>query len=562
MKYLFSQITFLFESSKAKRNIKLLWKFFLVLFVMIISYSFLFHILMLYEGRYFSWITGLYWTLTVMSTLGFGDITFHTDLGKIFSIFVLVSGVVFLLILFPFSFIRFFYAPWIEAQAKLKAPRELPENTSNHIILTSFDDVTEALINKLKAYKKDYVIIVEEFNKALELNDLGYRVAVGLLDDPQTYHKMRVQKASLVVAVANDELNTNIAYTVREISESIPIVTNANSQDSLDILELAGSNYVLNLKQLLGQALARRTAVGGAKSNTIGQIDKLIIAEAPAIGTPLVGKSLKDSRIREKIGINVVGIWDRGIFKIPRPDTIINNYTVLVLAGSQEQLQFYDGLFCIYHTSESPVLILGYGQVGRYTAEALQKRNIKYNIIEKNPAYRNNDQNIIIGNAADLNILKQVGIFESQCIIITTRNDATNIYLTIYCRRLRPDIQIISRANLDRNVSTLHRAGADLVLSYASLGANTILNFLEKGKVLMLSEGLDVFKVNAPLLLIGKKIKDSAIREQTECNLIAVIDNGEMIINPVPEMIIKDNFEMLLIGKVQSELKFLEIFGK
>jgi transaldolase / glucose-6-phosphate isomerase len=36
------------------------------------------------EGREHSWITGVYWTLTVMSTLGFGDITFETDLGRLF----------------------------------------------------------------------------------------------------------------------------------------------------------------------------------------------------------------------------------------------------------------------------------------------------------------------------------------------------------------------------------------------------------------------------------------------------------------------------------------------
>ncbi len=517
---------------------------------------------MLYEGRYHSWITGFYWTLTVMSTLGFGDITFHSDLGKIFSIAVLVSGVVFLLILFPFSFIRFFYAPWIEAQAKLRAPKELPENTAGHVIITSYDEVVESLVSKLIAYKKDYVIILEDLNKALELSDLGYKVAVGLLDDPETYKKMQVKKAELVVAVANDELNTNIAYTVREISDTIPIITNANSQDSIDILELAGSSYVLNLKQLLGQALARRVMVGGAKSNTIGKIEELLIAEAPAIGTPLVGKTLKDSRLRELIGINVVGIWDRGVFKIPRPDIIINNSTVLVLAGTRKQLQLYDEIFCIYHSSNSPILILGYGLVGKYVAETLDRRGISYKIVEKNPLLKNNNENIVIGNAADLNTLKKAGIFETQCVLITTRNDATNIYLTIYCRRLRSDIQIISRANMDRNVSTLHRAGADLVLSYASLGANAIINFLERGKVLMLSEGLDVFKVKAPASLIGKEIKDSQIREKTDCNLIAIFDNGEMIINPDPNTSIKGSFELLLIGNVNSEMKFLEIYGK
>ena len=90
------------------------------------------------EGQDFSWVTGFYWTLTVMSTLGFGDITFHTDLGRIFSIAVLVSGVFFLLILLPFTFIQFFYAPWMEAQTAARAPRKLPEGTTGHVIMTNY----------------------------------------------------------------------------------------------------------------------------------------------------------------------------------------------------------------------------------------------------------------------------------------------------------------------------------------------------------------------------------------------------------------------------------------
>jgi hypothetical protein len=86
-------------------------------------YSVLFHLLMLYEGRQYSWITGFYWTLTTMSTLGFGDITFTSDAGKIFSVVVLLSGIVFLLVMLPFTFIQFFYAPWLEEQNKARAPR-------------------------------------------------------------------------------------------------------------------------------------------------------------------------------------------------------------------------------------------------------------------------------------------------------------------------------------------------------------------------------------------------------------------------------------------------------
>ena len=63
---------------------------------------------MLFEEKEFSWITGFYWTLTVMSTLGFGDITFASDLGKAFTLTVLLSGIVFLLVMLPFTFIQFF----------------------------------------------------------------------------------------------------------------------------------------------------------------------------------------------------------------------------------------------------------------------------------------------------------------------------------------------------------------------------------------------------------------------------------------------------------------------
>ena len=111
MKYLSSVLTSFIQGRNINRNIRLFLKFLLVLAGLVIIYSVAFHFLMAVEGKDYSWITGIYWTLTVMTTLGFGDITFHTDLGRLFSILVLLSGVIFLLTLLPFIFIKFFYAP-------------------------------------------------------------------------------------------------------------------------------------------------------------------------------------------------------------------------------------------------------------------------------------------------------------------------------------------------------------------------------------------------------------------------------------------------------------------
>ncbi|MCG2777481.1 MAG: NAD-binding protein [Desulfobacterales bacterium] len=563
MKFIPAQVIYFVRSRTTKRNFKLLFRFLLALTAIVIIYSILFHFIMVFEDREFSWVTGFYWTLTVMSTLGFGDITFTSDLGKVFTIIVLMSGIIFLLVMLPFTFIQFFYAPWLEAQSRARAPRELPENTSNHVILTNFDPITINLVEKLNQYNYEYAIIATDLQRALELYDLNYKVVVGDPGDPETYKRLRIQNAALVVANNDDMMNTNIAFTVREISEKVPIITNADADDSIDILQLAGSTHVFQFMKILGKSLARRTLGVSMGANVIGRFDKLLIAEAPAMRTPLEGKTLIESKLREKTGMTVVGIWERGRFEIPQPQTRINSTTVLLLAGSAEQLNKYDEIFClyrIYHTTNAPVLILGGGRVGRAAAEALEKSQVAYMVVEKNPKLIETNEKYIHGDAADINTLYKAGIREAPSVIITTHNDAMNIYLTIYCRRLRPDLQIISRANLDRNMSKLHSAGADLVMSYASMGANTIINLLKPDEVLMFEEGLNVFRAPVHPSLVGKSLAENQLRKQTGCSVIAINIQDKLNINPDPSIPLEENDEMILIGTADAEKRFFESY--
>ena len=563
MKYLPSQVIYFVRSRTTQRNLGLLLKFLLALVFVITIYSVLFHFIMLFEDRKFSWITGFYWTLTVMSTLGFGDITFISDLGKVFSMVVLMSGIVFLLVMLPFTFIQFFYAPWLEAQSKARAPRELPENTSGHVILTHFDPITINLTKKLSQYNYEYAIVATDLQEALELHDLDYKVVVGDPGDPETYKRLRIQNAALVVANNDDMMNTNISFTIRELSKEVPIVTNADADDSIDILQLAGSTHVFQFMKMLGESLARRTLGMSMGANVIGKFEQLLIAEAPAMRTPLEGKTLIESNLREKTGVTVVGMWERGRFEIPHPLTRINSSTVLLLAGSAEQLSKYDETFCvyrIYHTTNAPVLILGGGRVGRAAAESLEERQVDYRVVDKNVKRIENSENYIHGNAADINALYRAGIKEAPSVIITTHDDAMNIYLTIYCRKLRPDIQIISRANFDRNISKLHGAGADLVMSYAAMGANIIISLLKPNEILMFQEGLNIFRAPVHSSLVGKSLVENQIREQTGCSVIAINTKDKLNINPDPKIPLRKNDEMILIGTAEEENRFIETY--
>jgi len=561
MKTMATQLSLMLRLGTQKTNVRLLIKFALVLACLFIVYSIAFHWLMLYEDRRYSWITGFYWTLTTMSTLGFGDITFTSDIGKFFSVVVLLSGIIFLLVMLPFTFIQFFYAPWLEEQNKARAPRAVPDTMSNHVVFTHFDPVTVNLIEKLKRYGIEYVILVPELQEALDLYDQGYKVVLGQLDDPKTYGRLNIKYASLVVVMNDDIISTNIIYTIRETNVDVPTVTNADAEDSLDILRLAGSTHVFQFTKMLGEALARRVLGVSMKANVVGRLDQLVIAEAPAMRTWLQGKTLAESRLRQITGVTVVGIWEQGKFMIPAPRTLIGESTVLVMAGTEEQLDRFDRSISQNTTQgpcKAPVIVLGGGRVGRAVADSLNARGIDFRVVEKKTGIASKDPRFIHGSAADLDVLMEAGMKETPSMIITTHDDNLNIYLTIYCRRLRPDVQIISRASLDRNINTLHRAGADLVMSFSSLVTATTMNLLQPQKMLMLSEGLNVFRTGLTPKLENKALTNINIRENTGCSIVAVQRKHELIVNPDPSIVLKRGDELVLIGSAESEKLFTE----
>jgi voltage-gated potassium channel len=564
MKFLTAQLSHFVRGPGTRRNLKILAKFFVVLLGMVTTYSILFHVLMEAEGQAHSWVTGVYWTLVTMSTLGFGDITFDSDIGRVFSVLVLVSGVLFLLIVLPFTFVQFFYAPWLEAQTRLRVPRTLDPGTHGHVILATHEPVALSLIDRLNLRGTPYVIIEPDLRTALDLEDQGTRVVLGERDDPDTYRRLRTDRAAMVIANDNDYVNTNIAFTVREMFEHVPVVVFARHPDSVDVLQLAGATHVIELAEMLGRSLARRTLAGDFRANVVGEFDELVVAEAPVTGTPMVGKTLGEGWLRRTTGLTVVGIWERGRFEAPGPETELHASTVLVLTGSRDQIQLFEELTAIYTVPDTPVLIIGGGRVPPAAAAGLRERGIDYRIIEKDPDRLLDLEHTIVGNASDITCLEAAGIRTAPAAIITTADDATNIYLTNYCRRLRPNLSIVSRATLERNVSTLHRAGADFVMSYASMGANTIMNLLERGDIVMVAEGLDVFRTAVPPTLAGVRLRNSRIRERTGCHLVAWRGGDGMVINPPPEARIPEanGAEIILVGTTEAEQNFLRLFRR
>jgi len=207
---------------------------------LVLVYSIVFQLVMTYEGRDYSWLSGLYWTLVTMSTLGFGDIVFSSDVGRIFSIVVLLSGIVFMLVLLPFMFIEFVYAPWAAAQSANRVPRRVPGDMAGHVILTFSGPVARALIGRLKQFNYPYVVVLAVEQEVLALRDEGIEAICGELDAPETYNRARVEAAAMVGTTRPDIENTTVVFTARGVAPDIPIFATAREPAAADILKLAG----------------------------------------------------------------------------------------------------------------------------------------------------------------------------------------------------------------------------------------------------------------------------------------------------------------------------------
>jgi voltage-gated potassium channel len=567
MKLINQELAYIFRQGEMRGNILALLRYFGLLTLVILIFSVFFQLIMVQvEGQSHSWSTSIYWAFVTMSTLGYGDVVFQSDIGRLFSVFVLISGVVLILVVLPFTFIRSFYAPWLEAQLRFKAPRELPSKTNDHVIISRYDEIAASLIEHLQASNIPHYVIEPDPAVAAHLMSEGVPIVTGELDNKETFESWQIQKARLLLANREDTTNTNIVLTVRETSSQVPIVGIVDHEDSIDILELSGCTHVLPLKVRLGEYLAMRTSQGTSSPDVIGTTKGLQIVEFSAKHTRFSGGAVRDSGLREQMGLNVVGIWQRGLLQPAFPDTEITDDTILVVVGTPTQVNLLNKLFAAPRQSEeSLTLIIGAGTVGNACARTLKNRGHRIHILEHDENMLDREKSIAdqvyIGDANDRKSLMKAGLESAQSVILTSKDDAVNIYLAVYCRRLKPDLRIASRITHNRNLAAVHRAGADFALSYASLCAEAVMSFIEGHDLVILGGDVVMFTLPLPLSLNSKTLSESGIGSRTGLSVVAIEQDSQIVTTLHASMKLEAGIDLIMLGTAQQRRTFTETFS-
>jgi voltage-gated potassium channel len=283
-------------------------------------------------------ITAIYWATTTITTVGFGDVVFTSQGGRLFSIIIQVVGV----ILISSFLITYVITPWMDNTIKFRLPRKVSSEMKDHIIICGYNQMVETLIDELAEQNLLFVIVEDEEELIRELSYKSIPCIFGVPSDKQTLINAGIEKAVILIANNSDEKNANIVLTAREF-ENLYIIAIVEDISNLKYLKYAGADTVVSPKSMFGQFIGKK-AMDRLVSRVTGAteiFEGVHIVEFPIyLKSPLIGKRLKEvSNQQHLAGAKIVGIWKSGTLSFePEAEDLIRENSVLLAVGTSEEL--------------------------------------------------------------------------------------------------------------------------------------------------------------------------------------------------------------------------------
>ncbi len=108
-------------------------------------------------------------------------------------------------------------------------------------------------------------------------------------------------------------------------------------------------------------------------------------------------------------------------------------------------------------------IVVGYGRVGRYTAQLLQKLSLPFVVIESDP-FRNDELRnqripVVFGDGAGIAVLHAAGIEHAKLVLIAVGSAFDVESIARQARAMAPHVPIVARVPLIDQVDVLHKMG-------------------------------------------------------------------------------------------------------
>ena len=505
----------------------------------------------MFEGAPKSYIHSVQVVIESLTTAGYGgDSPWVSDFMNLFVVFMNLTGVVLVFMAFPLLVL-----PMIREAIQTRPPEKV--NLENHIIICSNSTRATFLKDELVSKSIPYVIIDVDEDTVIDLNEDGIKALLGNPSDREVLSAANISEARAVIADMEDEMNALITLTARSLNKDVRILSIATNENVVAYHRYAGANQVILPRRILGQSLAEKAIVSISEdlqgvTQLSSQLELTEILVEP--NSDIAGKTIKDSGIRERFGVNIIGTWTSGNFEAnPKPDQVITEHTILLLAGSHEQLtNFHSKTKSKLPDKDGPVIIAGMGVVGKTIAEIFRERDIEFVVVD----LEQKEGVDIVGDITHEDVLKRAGIEDASAIILAVNDDAMAIFTTLIIAKTYPNTEIIARVSDANSINMVYRAGADYVLSLPTVSGRMLFSILEEtDEVLSTDTMYEVVRTRAPQLA-GQSLEEANIRKKTGCTVVAVEREEQLLTNLKPNFEIEKGDQLIVVGSDETINKF------
>jgi len=430
----------------------------------------------------------------------------------------------------------------------------------DHVIICEYRRDSAVLLDELRELGIEYVLISSSEEHAKELADDGYSVIDGSPQDMSAFERASIDSARAVITDAGDA-NVNTILTVRSIDPDIEIITLTDDSDMRDILLDTGADTVLSPHGVLGRRLAEK-AISSFSSDLTDTIDiggEIEVTEVPVQqGNRLIGTRIRDSKIREETGANIIGAWIDGELQLPpHPDAIIRSNTVLLVTGAHDALEAFSDFTQPARTlrKHERIIVAGQGEVGQAARDVVSERGLDTVTID----IEDRDGVDVVGDSGSDEILAEAGIESAGAIIIGLPDDSAALLTTVLARSLNQDIEILVRVSDTDATRKALSAGADYVLSVPRVSARMVARELRGEDVLAPASQIRLLRVPATPL-VGSTLAKSGIYEKTGCRVIAIEDESGFTSAVDPQRKFTGTEHIVLVGSDESVQQFRKQF--
>lgn len=338
------------------RNFKIFRKIYFFLFLMLLVISLGTVGYMLIEG--WGVFDAFYMTIITMSTVGFGEVHPLSDVGRMFTAFLLITC--FGIFAYTISSLTN-YIVGGEYRANLRTSKlmRVMKTMEDHIIICGFGRVGKQVAQDLELYKLPYVVIENDPEIIKEFENQGHKLFVqgDATKDGVLFRSNLAKAKGVVTCLPKDADNVYVVLAAREGNSSLNIVARASQTSALSKLKLAGADHVIMPDSIGGSHMAALISnpdviefMDAIKVQGFSgvNIESIKFNELPA---EFQNKTIGQLEAKRITGVTIVG------FKTPEGQYIINpdfetevvpNSTLFVL-GSAEQIQKLNSLFGINH---------------------------------------------------------------------------------------------------------------------------------------------------------------------------------------------------------------------